>query len=455
MPYSTSTGRFERAPSTNARHIVENEAVKERLSEFARRDPDPDEVPIEEHIKRRDEVTTEADAPEIENIITVDGSPREIEANEEYPSTRVGYLQLAAVLFDVEEMLNQQEKKFVDPDVAKKMSKTSRHSMVLPSSNITSPGMDSVPHSWRAEIFEIFTSHQVEDRPLIEYFATILTLSEKMNEDDDVVVARCPNEDCDESDIAVPTDSSDTCPRCEATVFPTDVLRIHEKVRDLQNNEGALARFMGAVEHIIMASYLLYLRANAPEKLERTAFIYDGPLAMFEQTAWLHNPLLNVIDHVSKEQQSEGYFPPVIFGVEKSGQFADHAHRIKDEMPPSTVLGMDDDYIYDYVIASRSSSSEYGSNTYYGQRFIYKSPAEQMFVLTVPKLPLDGLPKHEPTAYPSLQRVFETIEVGSTSVTSMRENALLPIVLAHNEASIPMKTGSKVLTLFARDKLDF
>jgi hypothetical protein len=78
-----------------------------------------------------------------------------------------------------------------------------------------------------------------------------------------------------------------------------------------------------------------------------------------------------------------------------------------------------------------------------------------MFVLTVPKLPLGGLPKHDPTAYPSLQRVFETIEVGSTSVTSMRENALLPIVIAHNEASIPMKTGSKVLTLFARGELDF
>jgi len=78
-----------------------------------------------------------------------------------------------------------------------------------------------------------------------------------------------------------------------------------------------------------------------------------------------------------------------------------------------------------------------------------------MFVLTVPKFSLGGLSKHDPTAYPSLQRVFETIEVGSTSVTSMRESTLLPIVIAHNEASIPVKTGSKVLTLFARGELDF
>ena len=119
----------------------------------------------------------------------------------------------------------------------------------------------------------------------------------------------------------------------------------------------------------------------------------------------------------------------------------------------------------------REAFSSILRNTYYGQRFIYrlnrasasglvpevlhKSPTEQMFVLTVPKLPLGGLPKHDPTAYPSLQRVFETIEVGSTSVTSIRESTLLPIVIAHDEASTPMKTGSKVLILFERGELDF
>lgn len=455
MPYSTSTGGFERAPSTNARHIIENDSVKDKLGEFERRDPDPDEIPIGEYIRRRDEITPEAESPPIDKIIAVDGSPREIEVDEEYPSTKVGYLQLAAVLFDIEEMLSQQGKRFVDPDVAKKMTKTSRHSMVLPSSNICSAGMASVPDSWRSEIFEIFTTHKVEEHPLLDYFTTILSFSEKMNDDSEVIVARCPSEGCEGSDIEVPADTAGVCPDCGTTVFPTDVLRIHEKVRDLQQNEGALARFMGAVEHIIMAAYLLYLRASDPEKLERTAFIYDGPMAMFEQTAWLHNPLLEVIRHVTEEQQADGYFPPVIFGVEKSGQFADHAHRIKDEMSPSTVLGMDDDYIYDYVITSRSSSSGYGGNTYYGQRFIYTSPSDQIYVLTVPKLPLDGLPSHDPTAHPSLQRVFETIDVASTSVTSIRENAILPIVIAHNEASIPMKTGSKVLTLFARDELNF
>ena len=166
---------------------------------------------------------------------------------------------------------------------------------------------------------------------------------------------------------------------------------------------------------------------------------------MYETPAWFHEPVLDTIRRVADKQHANGYSPPIIVGVEKSGQFKDHALNIKDVMPNGSVLGMNNEYVYEYV-KSGTTKLEYGTRDHYGWPFIYKSKSERIFVLNLPKL--EGDAKYDPTNYPLLRKTLETI----TSVeTALYDDATIPITLAHQSASIPLKTGTKVLELFSRE----
>lgn len=109
---------------------------------------------------------------------------------------------------------------------------------------------------------------------------------------------------------------------------------------------------------------------------------------------------------------------------------------------------MDNEYIYDYVM-SGTTDLEYGSKTYYGQKFIYKPDSERVFVLTIPKI-ADG-PQHEPESYSMMRKTLETLDKVETA---LYDDATIPITLAHQQASIPLKTGSRVLELFSKGALN-
>ena len=109
---------------------------------------------------------------------------------------------------------------------------------------------------------------------------------------------------------------------------------------------------------------------------------------------------------------------------------------------------MDNEYIYTYVM-TETTDLQYGSKTYYGQKFIYKSDSGRTFILTIPQVS-DG-PKHDPQSY-SLMR--STLESLGQVETALYDDATIPITLAHQHASIPLKTGSRVLELFSKDVLE-
>jgi hypothetical protein len=109
---------------------------------------------------------------------------------------------------------------------------------------------------------------------------------------------------------------------------------------------------------------------------------------------------------------------------------------------------MDDDYIYNQIITSRNTGQAYGSNTYYGQKFMFKSGSGRIFCISVPKLPESGSPEHSAEAYPLLRKTTETL---AKVETALYDDSLIPVSLAHENASIPLKSGGKVLELFAQD----
>lgn len=442
---------YEKAQRLGHKPIVENELVQEELRNFKTKEIDPDEIPIEEYSVSVDDLEEYGVRPEY--LLSIDGSPQEVSTNDDYPSNRIGFIQIAAVLTHLNLIDEQMKERFVDPARVEEFDDSALQDLVLPSTNYTIGNAETVEESWRLKVYKSFCNREIEGQSLLEIFLDVIQSNERGVGPKTVNVYRCPNPECPTSGTKPHIYSHATnlgeCDECGAIVYPTDALRTHERVSANQSNETAISAVMSVLEHLTLCAYLRYLSDVSPERLSRTGFIMDGPLAVFDTPAWLHEPILETIKEIHEDQRSQGYTPPIICGIEKSGAFRDHAENVNDKMARGTILGMDNDYIYDYIM-SGTTDLEYGSKTYYGRKFIYKSPSERIFVLTVPDLPESG-PKHEPESYPLMRNTLETLQ---SVETALYDDATIPVTLAHQRASIPLKTGSRVLELFSKESVE-
>jgi hypothetical protein len=206
---------------------------------------------------------------------------------------------------------------------------------------------------------------------------------------------------------------------------------------------------MQVLEHLTLCAYLQYLSESRPNRLAKVGFVVDGPLAIYDTPAWFHEPVLDTINRVYERQRANGYGSPIIVGIEKSGQFKDHALNIREHMPKDSVLEMDNEYVYSHV-KSGTTDLEYGERDHYGWPFICKSKSERIFVLDLPQLPT-GAEKYDPESYPLMRKTLEAI---NSVETALYDDATIPVTLAHQQASIPLKTGTRVLELFSREFAD-
>ncbi|MHA1250609.1 MAG: hypothetical protein ACTSRP_11515 [Candidatus Helarchaeota archaeon] len=320
----------------------------------------------------------------------------------------------------------------------------------MPGSNICRKDSNTVRDSWRFEIFEIFRNYEIENITLLDILWSLYGYSPKSDPQRGIILEKCPATQRCTKNIAVPKNGM-YCPNCNKKLYPTDALRIYEEVQEAQSNITPLKRLMICLEHINMIGYLCYLIERRPDVLKDTAFIIDGPLALFGPQAWFHRAILNFINKRIYETLLDKKFRwPVIVGVEKTGYFAEHSKLIGKYLSPQSLMIIDDDYIYKYILASeKTHSNYYGSETYYGQKMFYKTKNNQILTITIPML------KKEPFSMNILKHpvLYKTLNFLDNIGTIIYEDSLIPIALAHSFASIPLKTGSKVLKILSEEKL--
>jgi hypothetical protein len=448
MPYKDRSGRLERARSTGHVPIVQNELVQERLRNFR---VFTREVPAEvEPGLLVDPASLGAVTSTPKWVMSFDGSPHEVAAREEYPSTRIGYVQVAGVLVHLDELLGQETAHLVDPAVIRSATQEALHSMVLPGSNVCRQDMPTVRDSWRAEVYEIFRDYSVEEIPLLDVFMLLVSISDK-NAAGSVVLSRCSaTEGCTARNFVVPRQGT-RCPSCQGQVFPTDALRLHEEVSEEHGNATSLGRLMTVLEHVTLVAYLYFLSQRQPRVLGSVGFVLDGPLALFGPQAWLHTPILAFLNALEASLAEKSFGSPIVVGIEKGGQFADHAAAIADRIPRGRLMRLPDDYIYRHILTFRAApNTAFGRDTYYAQKFFYKTIQGKMTTITIPKRMPPATPPDDPMHYPILGSALALLDrLG----TSLYEDALIPVALAHSYASIPLRTGSKVLTLLSRELL--
>ncbi|RMH43957.1 MAG: DNA double-strand break repair nuclease NurA [Gammaproteobacteria bacterium] len=401
-------------------------------------------------------------------VLATDGSPYESALNDRIPNTRLGYIQVGAVLFSLKEFANLRDGRFVDPfKVAALQDNNTALTFVLPSANVCLPGHNSVRDSFRAALDEQLLSEKTRFEPgnfHTSLRSTLFHLASRRagnlgtKNPFTLKLHKCPS--CQKGPIELEDKlEQQFCPHCRQPVYPSDCLRLWEEVHDYQSNGTALSRLMMILEHLLPIHYIRLIHQRALLALKNIAFFVDGPLAVFGNAAWLHRSIMIYLDEVNRKLAKKGSPPILMIGLQKSGQIMDYVRMIDRFLPPDGLFAIDDDYRYKYILASRKPSKNgFGFETYYGQDFIFKTPEGKTFVFGLP-YPYKSKEEpgsdfvHEKTEWKRYTNLPVAISLIERLQTELYQDAVIPIALAHRYTSISMKPGGRVLDLLTRRAL--
>jgi hypothetical protein len=217
---------------------------------------------------------------------------------------------------------------------------------------------------------------------------------------------------------------------------------------------------MMVVEHLLPIHYIRNVWEISPGLLSGLAFFIDGPLAMFGNAAWLHASILRYLDNVNAWLKERSHQPLLLVGLQKTGQIVDHMRLINRYVPTARLLLIDDDYRYKYIMGGRDAAANgFGSETYYGQDFIYKTASGRYFAICLPYPFREKFApgfdfiraKTEVNRYTELGRALALVKHFECD---LYENAVIPVALAHRYTAISLVPGGRVLDLMTKLALE-
>lgn len=444
MPYASVWGRkpAEAASKSAHGHIINDPNV----SAFLKRCDIPkraDAVRLDKHL-----VVPFAPLEKnpIKHVIAVDSGFTEVPVQSRFPSAKICFFQFGALTFSIEDLAALERGPFIDPDDISKLKQIERLQLILPLRNVQIKGEPTLTASIRRTVYEFFRQ-KLEDRELIETIRWLL-YQEYDHTAGAWTLANCPV--CREPRIRLYRDKlSDDftlpCERCGEKIYLTDVFRLHEAIDDELGAGGVVGYITTAFEQIIMAHLIHLILDMRPALLREVLFIKDGPLAFFGQTANMYKPMRWLIAHLLTKHDL------FMVGLEKSGPFVEHANEIFQVLKPSTVLILDNDYIYEYILPGRADAQRpYGCTTYYSNKIIFKTKTGSMHVITIPTAE-EGLAHPQKSELPNLDAILTNVELLRCD---MYDNALIPVALANKLVSLAVHPSSRVLQKFAQGALN-
>jgi hypothetical protein len=210
---------------------------------------------------------------------------------------------------------------------------------------------------------------------------------------------------------------------------------------------------MSVTEHILVAHYITTYADLALDVLGKLCIIVDGPLAVFGQAAWVHRAILLELLSVNKRLNEAGHQNTMIIGFQ-TGRLREHLDSIDHLLPShSCYMPVSDDYRYTFIDPGKfGSQKNFGDETYYGQDFFFKTKTDRTFVAVLPytmekKAPDFRKLKSKSETYPDLIRALLLVQELESSLYG---GSVVPIMLAHGNASISVTPGGKVLDVVSK-----
>jgi hypothetical protein len=392
-------------------------------------------------------------------VVASDASKSDAPINDKLPSTQVGFLKVSHVLVDTLKYADLVDpvNRFVDPfKVAEMHRSASPVTFTMPGSNIRYRGIDSVRNGFRRALFDQLSADRTETQTGQVLARMLVTLN-----GDTLALPACPCCPVRPGPTFDPVTLLQHCSSCGAEVYVTDFLRLHEGITDFGDNSSAMTRMMNAVEHLMLAGFILQVFEAQPQALSDIAFVLDGPLGIFGEPAKLSQRLQALIFKVNERLVQMGLQPMLVLGLQKTGGVMDHALLLERFLPDGVIRVIDDDYRNKYITGGASPAANFGNETYYGQDFLFKTERGRIFNFAIPypfgDKTFGGGGRAFANAKVELDRYGLLIERACDLVRhfemDLYDNALVPVALAHRHASISLVPGGKVLDLLVRSGL--
>ncbi len=437
MAYSSKGGRpFEYASKAAHGHIINDPLVREFL-EKCNLPKSAEEVSFSDH-----EVLPyqPVENDPIRHVIAIDGGYHEVVVQNEFPSSTVCFFQFGALIFSVEDLEGLEEQPFIDPDDMSKLKRIQRLKLVLPIRSVSLKGEGTLTASVRRAMYDFFR-RKIDEESLADTLGWFLFrgYGPKVGE---WILASCPV--CAASKVPLrraemTKQHTFACASCGGEIFLTDVLRLHEAVDDEVGAGGILGYVVTAVEQLILVHLIRLILNQKPSLLKQFLFIKDGPLAFFGQTANMHGPMRELVGFLLEHHALH------LAGLEKSGAFVEHADEIAGRLEDGSVLVLDNEYIYRYVLPGKADpANPYGRTTYYSNKLIFKTLGGQVYVVSVPTTEVLTAPKEQDL--PNLPVILTNLE---RLRCDMYDNALVPVALANKLVSLANHPSSRILQKFA------
>lgn len=455
MPYPS-----ERASRLGHVPVVNSQAVHDAFSRWKVAQASPEDESLVTSLCRPITDLPNGDTSEgVRFAITVDGSDAEVEATREHPTVKVGYVRVAASFVDLEKLHHAGAGEFVNPRELREAHQHAAFDGALPGSGLIIPGLSGVD-TWRQELDRLLASTTFDDDSPLTLADMLLALHGGPGSPSETApLRRCPNCGAGEDNLpdgvlSVPKHGC-SCPVCGGRIYLGDVLRTHEEYMPEGSNQSALTRMMLVAERLTSLGYMQVLHSDQHglDALAQTIFITDGPLALFGVVAPLkrrfQSYLSGLATHCNVNNRAAS---PLVVGVEKSGRFVEHAQLVSHLIPPGSVMALSTAYIN--RMTGRAPQHQYGTDEFYGRRFIYRTTSGNPLVITVPPAP--GIAPYGDVAgedtmnYPTLRPICEVLDRVQTRLYA---NAVIPVALAHSAASLPLGVGQSVLRALGQQLL--
>ena len=391
-------------------------------------------------------------------ILAIDGSYQCVPVRNGYPGAEVGYVTVASVLMLMQDIKRLSKKEFIDPKKFRETEKATAFDAVFPGCNIIIEAEKSPRTSLRRMIFD-----QLKNSSAFSDFESLLDTYEvllKYRIDEGVTNPPANPLETLEDDPAQKMQISlgeYVCGETGEHLYSTDALRIHE----LLNPQGTSGEMYGQLMLVIERLWLVHLlrafeKKNWLPTLKNVAFVIDGSLAVYSVSAWLVKFIEREVCRINELQKKITGVDLMIIGLEKNGRFVEHFNDLdispegnEDIIPNNSVLLLDDAYIKNNIIFSKSSKP-YGKDTYFGRKFFYKTKNGYKLV---PQLAFfNDAQKDISTANISqFPRLGDTCVLLNDLISNRYPNSINPLISAHAEAAIPLTLGKKMFEEIAQE----
>ena len=393
-------------------------------------------------------------AKSVNRLIVIDGSTVTKDVLNGFPGAQAALLQLAAVVIDIEALRGLSADKIPRPSQIRDIEQCATLDAVLPGRNVVRRDIvDDTPERYfRFTIQEMLAGSKVDadHETLLETLRAISPSSEGF---------RCPIEDCEE--VIPHLEGAGVCPCVRREpVFETDSLRLYERFEDYGSSEQAYTAARMVVEQLALVNILRYFnRKGWWNMLNSTAFVLDGPLAVFGMPAKLKGHFEAEVRAIHEAAVSQGGPGVLLFGVEKTGHFMDHLRTLdhsntdgpRSRLDPGSAMAPDRKYTHRHIVLRPIEAKAHGDVTDWGRRVMYKNKVGQHSVVMTPIVNDQGRDRDcvDEEVYPRLGEVLDIMDELSTY---LYEDGFAPLVRAHAHAAIPLSAGTGLLAQLFQDQ---